>query len=94
MLALVVREKQDIGGIWTWHLEHKILLYADDAVFIVGEPQYSLRELKRLLHQYGRVSDYKVNETICTILGINVGTEMKKSVMEFDTTPCKSIPKT
>lgn len=61
MLALAVRQQQSIQGILTSHLEQKILC-ADDAVFIMGNPENSLKELKKLLEIFGRISGYKVNE--------------------------------
>lgn len=59
--------------------ERKRLLYLGAALFIMGNQEYSLRGLRRLLYLYGRISGYKVNEIKSTILVINMGKEIKKS---------------
>lgn len=44
-IALAVCEHQEIGGIGTQNFEYKLILYADDAVFVLRAPVNSLKAL-------------------------------------------------
>lgn len=43
MLALIVCQSQEIEGLLTGPLEHKILFYSDDAMFVLQHPETSLK---------------------------------------------------
>lgn len=46
-----------------------MLLYSDDAVFLIRNPVKSLRVLKDVLKAYGEASGYRVNENKSMIMG-------------------------
>lgn len=73
--------------------EYKVLLYADDAVFLLQDPGNSLKALQLLLTQFGEISGYKVNELKSTIIGLNIDTETRDQIRTLDSTPWKSIDK-
>lgn len=84
VLALAVRQQQEIKGITVGTMEHKLQLYADDAVFIIGVPGRTLKVLKEVLTAFGEVSGFKVNKTKSIILGLNISTELRRKIQVFD----------
>lgn len=61
MIAITVQQQKEIMGILTQFMEHKVLLYVDDAGFLLQEPKNSLEVLKVVLHGFGKVAGSKVN---------------------------------
>lgn len=84
ILVLAVQQWQEITGITVGKIEHKLQLYVDYVVFILGDPGRTLKVLKKLLISYGEVSGFKVNETLSIILGLNISTALRRQIQEFD----------
>lgn len=75
---IAIRQQQQFEGNRIGGTEHKVLLYAVDAVFLMSNPEKYLRVLKKMLNAYGEVSGYRVNEMKSVIMGMNVGADMRK----------------
>lgn len=88
MLAIAVWQQKEVVGIQTQFTGHKICLYADDAVFWLQNRVSSLKvfKAKAVLHRFGKVSGYKVNESKSVILGMNIDKKMKKQIRSFAST--------
>lgn len=65
-------------------MEQNFQLYVDYAVFIIGDPGKTLKVLIEMLIAFGAVSGFKVNESKSIILRLNINTELKRKVQEFD----------
>lgn len=72
---------------------HKLLLYADDIVFILGNPVQSLRMVKELLLKYVKVSGFSVNQNKSTIMGMNIETDLQKQIKDVENIPWKKSVK-
>lgn len=59
--AVALRHSSAIKGIVGSGIEHKVSLYADDALIYISDPLSSITELLTLLQKFGRISGYKVN---------------------------------
>lgn len=90
VLASLVRQTKDIRGIQNSTIEHKILLFADDPVCVLGDPESSLKAMQWVLTQFGTVSGYKINEAKSTILGLNIEPEIKQTIKEWAVVPWKT----
>lgn len=55
-LATALSSCKDISGIWRDNTEHKVLLYADDLLLFVSNPDTSLPPALSLLSQFGKFS--------------------------------------
>lgn len=53
----------------------KLLLYADNATFVLQEPIASFQVVNNVLVQLGKVSGYKVNEAKSVLLELNITRE-------------------
>lgn len=94
ILAIAVWQQEGICGIQTLLFEHKILLYADDMVFLLQDPVNSLRVLQLILTQFSKLLGYKINESKLVIMGLNITTEIGAQISKkFDPTPWKTIVK-
>ena len=58
--VLAVREEKEIKGIQIGK-EVKFLLFVDDMIFYIENPQDSTRKLLELINEYSKVSGYKIN---------------------------------
>lgn len=65
-----------IEGIYAEQFEHKIMLYADDLVFLLRNPVSSLI-VKKLLSEYGRVSGFSMNQSKSPIMGMNITASLR-----------------
>lgn len=61
MLALVIQQSQLFKGLAIQSNEHRILLYVDDAVFVMTSPTQSTNVLKGIVDRYAQVSEYRIN---------------------------------
>uniref|UniRef100_A0A3B4ESL3 Reverse transcriptase domain-containing protein n=1 Tax=Pundamilia nyererei TaxID=303518 RepID=A0A3B4ESL3_9CICH len=70
-LAKAVRNNQSISGYQIQGFEFKILLYADDDLLFVTNPQDSIPSVLSIIETFGYLSGYKVNmnKTIAMPLG-------------------------
>ena len=60
-LAVAIREHPDIKGVEGGGIEHKLMLYADDILFLTSDPQNSLPSLMNVIGKYSELSGYKIN---------------------------------
>lgn len=54
-------------------------------VFILSNPQCSLKTLQDVLFQYGRASGYKINMAKSNIMGFNVSADVKQLIQDHTT---------
>lgn len=55
VLATAIRERSSIKRVQIGRIEHNLILYADDIVFLLGNPARSLTLVKEPLTEYGKV---------------------------------------
>lgn len=60
-LAIAVRQSLIIKGLKRLGVEHKVSLYAHDALLFISNPLSSIPALLDLLDKFGKLSGYKVN---------------------------------
>ena len=60
-LATAIREVKEIKGIQIGKEEVKLSLFADDMILYLENPKDSTRELLELIHEFGKVTGYKIN---------------------------------
>ena len=61
VLAIAIREEKELKGIQIGKEEVKLSLFADDMILDLENPKDSTRNLLELIHEFGRVSGYKIN---------------------------------
>ena len=61
VLAMAIREVKEIKGIHIGKEEVKLSLFADDMILYLENPKDSTRKLLELIHEFGKVSGYKIN---------------------------------
>lgn len=71
-----------IEGILVGRTEQKIMLYAEDVVFLLSNPVESLKIVKELLLVYGKVSGFCVNKNKSTIMVMNISVSLQKQIKE------------
>ena len=59
--ATAIREVKEIKGIQIGKEEVKLSLFADDMVLYLENPKDSTRKLLELIHEFGKVTGYKIN---------------------------------
>lgn len=62
-LAVAIRANSSIKGVKGGGSEHKLMLYADDILFLTSDPQNSLPALMDTISEYSQLSGYKINWT-------------------------------
>ncbi|KAM8967056.1 acyloxyacyl hydrolase [Pelodytes ibericus] len=72
-----IRNNEKIKGIKTSKGESKLILYADDAVVTLQNPEDSIKELITQIEEYSKISGYKVNWGKSEALAINLADEEK-----------------
>ena len=61
VLAIAIREEQEIKGIQIGEEEVKLSLFADDKILYIGNPKDSTRKLLELISEYSKVAGYKIS---------------------------------
>ena len=61
VLATATREEKEIKGIQIGKEEVNLSLFADDMIPYLENPKDSTRKLLELIHEFGKVSGYKIN---------------------------------
>ena len=61
VLATAIREVKEIKGIHIGKEEVKLSLFADDMILYLENPKDSTRKLLELIHEFGKVTGYKIN---------------------------------
>ena len=70
-LAVAQRIQQDIPGIVRNQVIHKVSLYADDLLLYISNPAESIPKLIDVLHQFGKLSGYRLNFSKSSLFPIN-----------------------
>ena len=60
MLATAIRAEKEVKGIQIGK-EVKLLLFADDMILYIENPEESTRKLPELINEYSKVAGYKIN---------------------------------
>ena len=60
-LAAAIRKNQEFPGIKINNECHKLMLYADDILLFVSDPEHSLPSLFRTIDRFSSISGYKIN---------------------------------
>ena len=72
VLATTIREVKEIKGIQVGKEEVKLSLFADDMTLYLENPKDSTRKLLELIHEFGKVTGYKINtQKLMTFLYTN-----------------------
>ena len=61
VLATAIREVKERKGIQIGKEEGKLSLFADDMILFLENPKDSTRKLLELIHEFGKVAEYKIN---------------------------------
>ena len=61
LLAMAIREVEEIKGIQIGKEEVNLSLFADDMILYLENPKDSTRKLLELIHEFGKVTGYKIN---------------------------------
>uniref|UniRef100_A0A8D0WDK3 RNA-directed DNA polymerase n=1 Tax=Sus scrofa TaxID=9823 RepID=A0A8D0WDK3_PIG len=61
VLAIAIREVKEIKGIQIGKEEVKLSLFADDMILYLENPKDSNRKQLELIHEFGKVTGYKIN---------------------------------
>ena len=64
VLATAIREVKEIKGIQVGKEEVKQSLFADDMILHLENPKDATRKLLELIHEFGKVTGYKINTQI------------------------------
>lgn len=65
----------------------------NDVVFVLRNPEVSLKALKQTLSHFGKVSGYRINEGKSIIFGMNIDKVTKQTIQGFDCTSWKRSDK-
>lgn len=79
-LAMAIWAAPDIKAIQISRRQYKMLLYADDIVFLLHGPVTSIKVLGNLLDLFAQASGYKVSTSKSIIMGVNTTFEIKKEI--------------
>lgn len=79
-LTIAVRAIAVISGVRTPMRTHKLMLYADDMVFLLQDPVTPMKALGNLLDLFARVLRYKINFSKSMKIGLNITPETRKVV--------------
>lgn len=69
-LAAAIRSEASFVGITIGQVTHKIMMYADDILTFVKQPQISIPTLLSLIDSFSRLSGYKINWSKCEALAL------------------------
>lgn len=83
ILALKVRQNENIHGIQLGTKEFKLTLYADDVVCSISNLVESMRELMEVLGLFGRLSEYQVNQEKLIIKGVQIRKNIQDQIGYF-----------
>ena len=61
VLATAIRQQKEIKGIQTGREEIKFSLFANDLKLYVENPKDTTKKLLELIHELGKVTEYKIN---------------------------------
>ena len=84
VLAIAIREKQEIKEIQIGKEEVKLSLFADYMILYIENPKVAISKLLELINEFGNVAGYKINAQKSLAF---VYTNDEKSEREFKETP-------
>ena len=61
VIAIAIKEEEEIKGIQIRKEEAKLSLFADDMILYIENPKDSTRKLLELINDYSKVAGYKLN---------------------------------
>ena len=61
VLALAIRQHKEIKGIQICKEAAKLSLFADNVIFYVENPKYSAKKWLELIHEFNKVTGYKIS---------------------------------
>ena len=64
VLAMAIREVKEVKGIQIRKEEVKLSLFADEMMLYLENLKDSTRKLLELIHEFGKVTGYKINREI------------------------------
>lgn len=64
-LAQAIRQNKIIKGITMGGLDNKMLIFADDVLLLLSNPEESLPPLFNLINKFSELSEYKINWSKC-----------------------------
>lgn len=78
----VIREDQEIKGERVKGEEFKLLAFADDVVYILKEPECSLKTFMNKIADYGEVAGLRINWDKTKMITKNIQSEKVKKLVE------------
>lgn len=81
-LAIAVRQNINIGGTLIGAKQHKILLYADDILLTLTDPDKSIPALTDCIKEFGQISGYKVNFEKSEIMPLTNGVQVEPAYVK------------
>lgn len=70
-LAIAIRASQSITGICIGEQEHRLALFADDVIIFLKNINTSVPELLHIIHVFGKISGYKLNNSKSSLMFLN-----------------------
>ena len=61
VLAIAIRQEEEIKGIQIGKEEIKLSLFADDMILYIKKPKDSIKKLIDLINEFGNIAGYKIN---------------------------------
>lgn len=77
-----VRIEKNIKGLKIKKYEYKMRLYADDIVYILEDPIFSIKNVIQILEEFQEISGLKVNKEKTVMLTKNMSNEEKVTLVE------------
>lgn len=81
-LAIAVRQNINIGGTLIGTKQYKILLYADDILLTLTDPDKSIPALTDCIKEFGQISGYKVNFEKSEIMPLTNGVQVEPAYVK------------
>ena len=82
VLATAIREVKEIKGIQIGKQEVKLSLFVDDVMLYLENPKDSTRKLLEPIHEFGKVTGYKINTQKSTALLYTNNERAEKEIRE------------
>lgn len=71
-LAIAIRNNSNFTGVQIGTTTHKLMLYADDILTVVTNPEISIPTLFSIIESFSRLSGYKINWDKCEALPLTI----------------------
>lgn len=77
---VMIQLQKEIEGVWVKERNIKFGTYANDIVYYLSNPLPSIKALTILLHQFGALSGYKINQDKCILSGFNISEVTREEI--------------